>query len=155
MGTKGNRKVKPPTILEAIPGSGGIISTIADTLGVEWHTAKKAIEENEEAKMALENEMEKRLDLAESVVIMNIQMAKNQQKNGKGYFADTSDAKWYVTRKGKRRGYGESVDVTTNGESIKPDNDGFKQSLSELSDALREIVSDKGTEKESKVDTKK
>lgn len=155
MTPKGKRKVEPKTILDAIPGSGGIISVIADTLGVDWHTAKKAIEENEEAKVALENEMEKRLDLAESVIIMNIQMAKNQQKNGKGYFADTSDAKWYMSKKGKKRGYGESVDVTTNGESIKPDNDGFKQSLSELSDALREIVSDKGAEKDGKVDTKK
>lgn len=113
MSTKGNRKVKPTTILEAIPGSGGIIKTIAECLNVDWHTAKKAIEESPEATQALEAEIEKRADLAEGVIVMNIQMAAKQQ--GKGYFADTSDAKWYLSKKAKLRGYGEKVEIEHSG----------------------------------------
>ena len=114
MGTKGNRKVKPTTILEAIPGSGGIIKTIAESLNVDWHTAKRAIEESPEATKALEAEMEKRADLAEGVIVMNIQMAARQQS--KGYFADTSDAKWYLSKKAKARGYSDKVEVEHSGE---------------------------------------
>lgn len=114
MSTKGKRKVKTPTLLEAIKGSGGVVSVIADALGVAWHTADKAIQESEEAKQALSNEMEKRLDLAESVVIKNIEMAEKQQS--KGYFADTSDAKWYLSKKGKNRQYGEKLEVEHSGE---------------------------------------
>lgn len=115
----GKRKVKLKTILDAIPGSGGIVSTIADSMGVSWATARKALDENPEAFQAFEAEQEKRLDLAESVVIMNIQMAARQQK--KGYFADTSDAKWYLSKKGKKREYGENsqVDLTNSDGTLK------------------------------------
>jgi len=113
MTTKGRRKIKPKTIMDVIPGSGGIISNIADSLGVDWHTAKKAIEENPAAKTALEDELEKRLDLSESVVIMNIQLAVKQQK--KGFFADTSDAKWYLSKKGKKRDYSDKLGIEHSG----------------------------------------
>lgn len=105
--------------MKAIKGSGGVISVIADTLGVAWHTANKAIEENEGAKQALENEMERRLDLSESVLIRNIEMAEAQQS--KGFFADTSDAKWYLSKKGKHRGYVDRQEVTgKDGEPLSP-----------------------------------
>ncbi len=114
MSTKGQRKVKEPTILDAIEGSGGVILTIANSLGVDWHTAKRAIEESPEATAALEAEMSKRLDLAEGVILMNIQMAAKQQR--KGYFADTSDAKWYLSKKGKGRGYAEKLELEHSGQ---------------------------------------
>ena len=40
----------------AIPGTGGIISTIALRVGCEWHTAKKYIENHPTVKQAYENE---------------------------------------------------------------------------------------------------
>lgn len=113
MANKGKRKVKALTVLDVIPGSGGIINTIAESLGVSWHTAKRAIDESEEAKLALEAELEKRLDLAEGVVVMNIQMAAKQQR--KGYFADTSDAKWYLSKKGKKRDYADKLGLEHSG----------------------------------------
>lgn len=111
---KGKRKVKAENILDAIKGSGGVVLTIADALGVDWHTAKRAIEENEEAKAAFEAEENKVVDLAESVLLTNIQMAAKQQN--KGYFADTSDAKWYLSKKGKKRGYGEKLELEHSGQ---------------------------------------
>lgn len=106
---KGKRKVKAVSILEAIKGSGGVVLTIADALGVDWHTAKRAIEENAEAKAAYEAETNKMIDLAESVLLMNIQLAAKQQDRGS--FADTSDAKWLLSKKGKARGYGDKLEL--------------------------------------------
>ena len=75
--------------IEAIPGSGGIISTIAERVGCEWSTAKKYIEKYPTIKAAYDDECESVSDFAESVIIQSI-------KSG-----DTQDAKWWLTRKRK------------------------------------------------------
>lgn len=116
MSSKDKRKIKIPTLLEAIKDSGGVVLRVAERLGVDWHTAKKRIDENEEARTAFEAETENILDIAESVLVVNIALARKQQS--KGFFADTSDAKWMLSKKGKRRGYGEHVDVTSGGEAL-------------------------------------
>ena len=85
--------------LEAIPGTGGIVSAIARKVGCDWNTAKKYIDQYPTVKAAYDAECEAMLDLAESTVLKNI-------KDG-----DTADAKWYLTKKGKRRGYGDAVEV--------------------------------------------
>ena len=89
--------------LEAIPGTGGIVSAIACKVGCDWNTAKKYIDQCPTVKAAYDAECEAMLDLAESTVLKNI-------KDG-----DTQDAKWYLTKKGKRRGYGDAVEVTGEG----------------------------------------
>lgn len=48
------------------------------------------------------------LDLAESAVLRNIKLAAQ----GEG---DTADAKWYLTKKGKRRNYGDAMELTGEG----------------------------------------
>jgi hypothetical protein len=88
------------TFIDAIPGTGGIVSAIARKVGCEWNTAKSYIDKFPTVKAAYDAECESMLDLAESTVLKNI-------KDG-----DTSDAKWYLTKKGKRRGYGDEVAVT-------------------------------------------
>lgn len=75
--------------IQAIPGSGGIISTIAKRVGCEWSTARKYINDMPTVKQAYDDECEAVSDLAESVLITNI-------KNG-----DSSDAKWWLSRKRK------------------------------------------------------
>ena len=42
--------------IKAIPGTGGIISTIAKRVGCEWHTAKKYIDEYPTINLAYQNE---------------------------------------------------------------------------------------------------
>ena len=93
--------------IKAIPGSGGIISTIAKRVGCEWHTAKSFIDTYPTVKQVYDNECESVLDLCQSTIIKSIQ-------NG-----DTGDAKWYLSRKGKDRGFVERSEVTgADGDAI-------------------------------------
>jgi len=86
--------------IEAIPGTGGIVSAIARKIGCEWNTVKAYLDKYPTVRAAYLAECEAMLDLAESTVLKNI-------KDG-----DTSDAKWYLTKKGKGRGYGDAVELT-------------------------------------------
>lgn len=89
--------------IDAIPGTGGIVSAIARKVGCDWYTVKRYIDNYPTVRAAYDAECEAMLDLAESTVLKNI-------KDG-----DTQDAKWYLTKKGKRRGYGDAVEVTGEG----------------------------------------
>ena len=92
--------------IEAIPGSGGIISTIAKRVGCRWETAKKYIVEKPTVQKAYREECESIVDMAESTLIKSIQ---------KG---DTADAKWYLARKGRTRGYVERQEIEQSGEVV-------------------------------------
>ena len=96
--------------INAIPGTGGIVSTIADRVGCKWHTARKYIEEYPTIKDAYNEEIERVIDLAEGVLIQNIQIAARQAKAG--HEVDTGDVKWFLSRKAKSRGYVERQEVT-------------------------------------------
>ncbi len=99
-----------------IKGSGGIVSTIAAKVGCEWNTAEKWIKNNASLKALYDAECETVLDVAESVVYGNVQAAAKLQadarKIGAAAIVDSADAKWLLTKKGKRRGYGDESDVT-------------------------------------------
>lgn len=82
--------------IKAIPGSGGIISTIAERVNCKWHTAAKYIREKPTVAKAYDDECERVTDAAESVVINKI----TKQKDG-------AYAKWWLTKKGKDRGFVE------------------------------------------------
>ncbi len=86
--------------IAAIPKSGGIISTIAKRVGCDWNTAKKWCTEKPTVRQAYEDECESLLDMAEGVILKSIQGG------------DSADAKWYLTRKGKGRGYAERQEIT-------------------------------------------
>ena len=86
-----------------IPGSGGIISTIAARVGCDWTTARNHIDRSPRLTKLYENECESMLDMAESTLINSI-------KDG-----DTSDAKWYLARKGKARGYADKQELEVSG----------------------------------------
>jgi hypothetical protein len=96
--------------LEVIPGSGGIVSTIAKRLGCDWHTADTYINTHPTVKAAYEAERQSILDLCESVVFRNVQIAQESQRNGT--VGDTSDAKWVLSRLGKERGYTTGHEVS-------------------------------------------
>jgi len=105
--------------IENIPGTGGVISTIAKRVGCDWHTAKKYIEAHPTIKQAYEDECETVKDLAESVLIRNIQLAHKQQQDRQDT-VDTSDVKWYLSRKGKDRGYTERSEQEISGTGGGP-----------------------------------
>lgn len=98
-------------ILEAIKGSGGIMSTIARKLGVTWHTADSWIRESGELMEALKDEKETILDMAESTLL-------NKIKEG-----DEQSAKWYLSKIGKLRGYGDSVAIEGGIQIVYADKD--------------------------------
>ena len=82
--------------IDAIAGSAGIVSTIAKRVGCDWHTARKYIDTRPTIMAAYEDECNKVLDLAETVVIESLQHKDEQM------------AKWYLTMKGRERGYSQT-----------------------------------------------
>ena len=81
----GSDQYKAGDFIDVIPGTGGVIGTIAKRAGCAWHTAKKYIEDHPTVKQAYENEKSKVDDAARSVVISDIVSKKN---------VDT--AKWWL-----------------------------------------------------------
>lgn len=106
----GSNQYKAGEFIAAIPGTGGIISTIARRVGCDWHTAKKYIDTYPTVNRAYEDEREKVTDLAESVLVQNIKLAYKKQEDTKEP-VDSSDVKWYLSRKGKDRGYTERREI--------------------------------------------
>ena len=96
-------KYKAQHFIDAIPGTGGIVSAIARKVGCDWNTAKSWIDKSPTVNRAWLNERETMLDLAESTVFKNI-------KDG-----DTQDAKWVLSRLGKSRGYADKQEVEHSG----------------------------------------
>ena len=85
--------------IAAIPGSGGIITTIAKRVKCSWHTAKKYIETYPTVAQAYGDEVESIADVAETVLIKAMQSG------------DLSAVKFYLSTKAKHRGYTPEVSV--------------------------------------------
>ncbi len=101
-------------VIDAITGTGGIVSAIAKRLGCAWFTAQVYIQKWASTQRAFDDEREQFLDACESVLEKNIQLAMQAQK--KGEIVDTSDVKWTLARLGKKRGYVERVETAQVGK---------------------------------------
>jgi hypothetical protein len=109
--TKGRKdKYTAQEVIDAIAGTGGIVTAVARRLGCTWDTVHRYIENYPTIKAAYDAEVDSTLDIAESVLLDNIRIARRFQTENKTV-VDTSDSKWYLTKKGKRRGYGDAVEV--------------------------------------------
>ncbi len=86
--------------IDAIPGTGGIISMIARKVNCDWNTAKKYVTKYATVEAAYDAECEAVLDMAESRVI---EMMKEK---------DGTMLRYYLSTKGKSRGYVERQEVT-------------------------------------------
>ena len=75
--------------VEAIPGTGGIISDIADKVGCKWHTAKKYIDEYQTVKDAYDEELARVNDIAKNNIITAIKRK------------DLQTSKWWLQVKDK------------------------------------------------------
>ena len=96
----GSKGYRVQVFIDAIPGSGGIISTIAKRVGCAWHTAKKYCTTYPTVAKVYGDECEGVTDLAESTVLKAIQSG------------DVGVAKWYLTMKAKNRGYAQRQEIT-------------------------------------------
>lgn len=93
-------------VIEAMKGTGGIKTVIAQRLGCHRHTIDNYIERYSTVAQAYEDERETVADFAESVVIQNIRLAFQRQAQEK-VEVDSTDAKWFLAMKAKDRGYAE------------------------------------------------
>jgi hypothetical protein len=107
----GRNQYKAQQFIDVIPGTGGIISTIAKRVGCSWHTAKKYIDEYATVKQAYNDECEVPIDWAQSVVIRNIALALKKQEQTEEP-VDSADAKWYLIHKGKDRGFTQRQEIS-------------------------------------------
>jgi len=96
------------TVIEAIKGTAGIVSTIAKRLEVDWHTAESYIKKYPEALKSFQDEREGILDMAEATILTAI-------KSG-----DTGSAKWLLSTIGKKRGFTEKQEIEISGELGTP-----------------------------------
>ena len=87
-------------------GSAGIMSTIARRLGCDWHTAQRYVNKWESTRTAFEDEGEQVLDLAESKAIEQINAG------------DGAMIRYYLSTKGKKRGFTEKKEIETDGVII-------------------------------------
>ena len=99
----GNNQYKAQQFIDAIPGTGGIVTKIAAVVGCAWHTAKKYIDNYPTITQAYNDECETVLDVAESVIIQKL----TEQ--------DEHTAKWYLAMKGSRRGYAQKQKIEHSG----------------------------------------
>ena len=92
-------------VLEAIKGSGALITTIQKRLEAatgehwNWETVKNYIEKWESCQEAVKAEKEAMLDLAENNVFKEL------------ISGDIHTSKWYLKMKGKERGYVETQEI--------------------------------------------
>ncbi len=90
--------------IDAIPGTGGIMTAIAKRVGCAWNTAKKYCYKYPTVTKVLEDEREGTLDLAETIFLDNLKLTRQLQVETQAP-VDTGDVRWYLATVGKDRGY--------------------------------------------------
>lgn len=103
------KRLTAARFIAAIKGSGGIKSTICKRVGCDILTLQKYLVKYPTIGAAYEDECNKILGLAHSVVVGNIQIARKQQSQEGADQVDSKDAKWYLSRKGRHEGFGKDV----------------------------------------------
>lgn len=93
-------QIKQDAVLEAIRGSNGIVSRVAERLGRDWNTARKYIDRWEATKALFEAEAQRVTDVAESRLIKAIDDGEQWA------------VKFWLTTKGKGRGFTERTEIT-------------------------------------------
>ena len=90
---------KAKQFIDAIPGSGGIITTIHKRVGCDWHTAKKYITEKPTVRRAYLDECEAILDLGETALYQAVRER------------EAWAVKYLLATKGKGRGFVEKSEI--------------------------------------------
>lgn len=116
-------------ILKAIKGSHGIISTVADKLKCEWHTAQTHINKHDETKQALIDENEAFGDFVELKAMGRIKDDSEQM------------IRFYLATKFKKRGFTERQEITgAEGSPIQTENtDKLKKVIDKMDSTQRKM----------------
>ena len=104
-------KYKTEDIIRALIASHGILAAAARTLGCDRNTIYNRMKQDPDVRAAYDEANEINLDFAESKLmkVMNNDQHKDQ----------FSALRYYLRTKGKRRGYGENMDVTSGDKPIE------------------------------------
>ena len=124
------------TVLEAIKGSAGLITTIQKRLSaaiernIGWTCTKEYTEKWAETREAMEAERQTTLDVAEGTIVKEI------------YNNNAEMAKWYLKMKGKDRGYVETQEIQmANKDPLNINLNGDMQTAKDLMDSSMVEVS--------------
>ena len=102
------KKYSKQQLMQAIEGSGGIVSEVARRLNCDWNTAKKYIDLREDTRQAFQAESEIMLDQVE-------RCAYDVALSGDGPMV-----RYILSTKGKGRGWSEDIiaDVKAKGDPV-------------------------------------
>lgn len=101
-------KIPQKDICEAIKDSAGLISVIAERLGIRYDAAKRHIQLHDSTIEAYNHEVESKIDIAEKTVDQAIQAG------------DVGAAKWLLSTLGKKRGFSEKQEIEHTGKDGAP-----------------------------------
>jgi hypothetical protein len=123
---KGIRKKKASVeeFAEVFEACRGVISKVAEALGVDRTTIYNWCNKDKRYQAIIDNAKGRLLDdCLRSARMLAIGIPKDPKDISKGWKEkpDASMLKYLISTLGRREGYGESIDVTSKGESIKPD----------------------------------
>lgn len=102
------RLITLPALKKAIAGSGGILNRIAKRLSVTRGRVCKMLDKWPDAQVAMEQERETVLDLAEGT-IHEMMMQRIDFREA------AANARWYAEKRGEKRGYAPRKTVTIEG----------------------------------------
>ena len=117
------------TFIKAIPGTGGIISRIADRVECSWNTAKDYCENYPTVNKVWLEEKSRVRDMAKGNVIDAIKKK------------DLPTSKWFLQLTDDEFMPKSAHELTGAEGKELVDNDGYNRSISSLADAVREIIS--------------
>ena len=97
-------KVKKEDFLRAIPGTGGLYTSIAQCLGINRHTVARYIERFPDLRKAVEEETESMIEMVEHVTVQRC------------LAGDVQACIFYLKTKGKHHGFTEKTETELSGE---------------------------------------
>lgn len=106
-GRSGKYKITPEQLIEAIHDTYGIKCEIARRAGVSRQAVANYLrnEHFAEALAVYLDERERSIDDSEGIVLHNIRVARQYQLDNPDKMIDSGDAKWFLTMRGRERGY--------------------------------------------------
>lgn len=114
-------------VIEAIIGSGGVMTSIANKLGVARSTAMRLIDQWEETKLCLDDEEKSMNDMSKNCILTAI------------HKGDVASAKWWLAKKNKAEGFGDEAPVVNVTTQTTNNTDTIKANLDKLSPEEREM----------------
>lgn len=113
------------TFRETAEACGGVVSRMAKALGVARKTIYEWCAKNEKYQAVLDEYKGKLLDECLKVARLTAlgipKLDKDNKVVGWKERPDGQMLRYFISTLGKKEGYGESIDITSKGESVKPD----------------------------------